>query len=132
MVPSMTIDWVIWDRNYSNIGFVSVEGTKGSTLGEVGLVEGVVRGAAMDTALGGRGDIPQGKGVDILQGDSRQGLGQGSCVGADLCWGEQLAGVVPDWEQLGMDTIPQHLGSPPLSSTAGEDSRWRGSFNEGR
>ena len=129
----MAVDRLLGDGDNTIVGPVAIEGAKGCTLPEGALVEGVVRGAPMDTAGCWLGDIPQGKGIDILQGDSRKGLGLGSCVGAGQGLGgcEQLTSVIPDTEQLGMDTIPQHLGSSPLGFTAGEHSRWRGPRNEG-
>ena len=105
---------------------VTIHLSKGSWLEvETVPVEAGVWGARLEGVVKGFGDIPHSKEVDILQCDGWQGRrcrhGRGSCVrAAGLGWGDQLAGIVPDTEQLGMDTIPQLLGSPPLCFTARE------------
>ena len=48
MIPNMTKDWFIWNRNYSNIGLVTIDRTKGRTLLEAGHVEDGVWRATFD------------------------------------------------------------------------------------
>ena len=97
------------------------------------LVEAGVWRAGVKGIGAGAGNIPHSKHIDVLQGDCRQGRGCRRCVGAEAGLGrsEQLAGVVPNIKQLGMDTTPQKLRSPSLGLTSAEDTRWSSPRNKG-
>ena len=74
MAPYMTIDRFIRNWHNSSVGVVTIHLAKGSWLEvETFGVEGGVWGAGLEGVVEGFGNIPHGKGVDILQGNCGHG-----------------------------------------------------------
>ena len=109
----MAIHRFIRNWNNSKVGVVSIHLSIGSWLEvETIPVEAGVWGARLDGVVEGFGDIPYCKGVDILKGNSWQGLGLD--WSDRFGWREELGSMVPYGEQLWVEKAPLLLGVTSL------------------